>query len=342
MEVLKKDFKYVGNSPPESIKLIKEFNAKTIHMKGFDLSTLKVYHISGIVDDVVKVINCEQAFNCIEKNQFDKIEFKPMIKVQDLPDYIIEQIQNKDINTVLITPEKRWFFLAESARSLINNRAKITGRYLYEKSLIADIAFSRALKTIKDSVLAIIRQENGVKLLVSCLSDDARIIDLTSIPEYKDTSLLTFSNCVITNNLITLEFEGEAVNDFVPSIKIAWSDTGHGLMKKYLCVKTISSKRCAILKELEKEDNNKDALDYFKTIATHCYGSIESPISILSTNIKEAGKARIKKLEPDFINVRDKKKFLQLALNALDVIGEVNETTDVAVAKGVGKIFMSA
>lgn len=344
MEVLTKSFSQKGYSPPEAKRLLKEFRDKSMYINDFRLDTLKVYHITGFEGNYLQVISCNDAIRHFNACDFDLIKRKNIVQKDKLPIEIIEQIMNGTIKTVLIDERNQWFFLAESARSLINTKAKISGRNLYDGSLLADISFAIGLKGTTNSVLAVIRQDKGIRMLAACLSTRTTLIDLNTIPEWKEKSL-AFVRCQVTDNLITLDFEGAMINDFIPVIRVAWSDTGCGLLKRYLCVKHKSAEpdtKLAILNELEESDTIEKVLEHFANIAAKKSGTILAPLSLLRSNLKEAGLSRLKKIEPSFSNLLDTKEFLTKCLEIPEQFGDINTTTDTAVAKGVGKIFMSA
>lgn len=347
MEMLK-SFSITGTDREEFLSAVKEFQQKTEFIEIFDLSQVKVMHIADEQNNeqYIKLIDCDTLSQTINT-------LKPVIKTiginkDTVPPAILESINNKVLNTCIKYAGKI-YFVDENCRSMFSSKTSVSGSYLYDGTLFADIALQNALRnftptgklTIKYP-MGVVRHENGVNLIIALLADGNYPIDLSKLSELNDKRY-KMSNWEVKQYMTSLEFElDDDINGFIPCIRITWSDAGKGILNKYVSLKNPGCKSSVILEEISNTDNAYEyATNLIEKLTRSLNKNITNPYLRLAKNTKFAsiGKSRLTQfIKPLFegkstISRRD---FISKILTIPDLVGNINDSTNKNIELSIG------
>ena len=260
-DIFSSDYKLEGTDKESFLVNWKNFRSKTKIIKDFDLSKMKIYHINKNISDKLRLLSMDNFINSLEALTFDgnselKSDNSYYSISANIPDEIKKRIADGNITTAVSVGNKI-LFLDENCRSMIATKCKASFRKLYEHTIASDILLQLACKEFIPAgklktkyPVAIVRADKGVAVLTAFFSESTAVTNLAEIDEM-NSPLLKFVNYSISNYATELIFEAEALDEFVPIIKVRFSDTGDGLLKKFLCVRTKTTKRSVIIKELD-------------------------------------------------------------------------------------------
>lgn len=354
---LRNDFSLVGNSKEKFLDDIALFNKSTIYQPMFNFRDLSIYHIDkdvGKYPDKIAIYNCMNTMNAIESvtdNLQNIVNIKPnFLKKEHLTHDLLECISKGEITTCFIyqlMDSKAIAFLDENARRTFASHIGYKGSGLYQKDFLADIILQEMCsnyKIVKDLPYGVYRKSGNINLLVSTILRKDNLVNMSSIEEINSPQL-TLKSYKITNYQIKTEFEGEAVGDYIPIIRVSWSDAGKGYLKRELCVKPNDgvTKRSSILKDIPLNVSVSAALDDFKSIVSSKKIFTGNIIQDLTKDkrFRSIGDKRIKTIvKPMLKGIHSNQELFMRILTIPDAIGEVNETTDSNLEHSLGELFL--
>lgn len=324
---------------------VKNFKANTSYVSYFDLRECQLYHIeSNENEDFIKISDCNNTINALNENKHNDVFKLSGIKKGNIDADILTKIENHDI-TSLIVYNKRVLYLDDGARSTIAQKCKTSGATLYKKDYVSDIILQANMlaytptKGIKYPI-GVIRKEGkslSLKAVLSKMPNDFSC-------EYEmDNEDLTLYDYTISKSGISVSFDGEEINGYIPSIIINWSDTGRG-NDTILAVRPIGSKTPVPVESIDRDYNLNDCWETIsKYIANKSDNKcIDNPTDIFNSTkgFDAIGKARIKKyIIPESLKGLSEREFCKKVLSFPDTIGKINTTTDVAFLNALGSIF---
>lgn len=269
------------------------------------------------------------------------------IQKEKTPPELLQRIYDGDIHTAIRYggPNGQVFFLDQNVISMIASKCGIKSKTLYDGTRLADTFLFIAMQSYEGLLTAITREfvsdAYSARLLVAMFSDKFTAPSIVDLPEFDD-KLLNLSNYKITQYNTIVELEGKAIGNFIPVIRISSSDTGKGIFKKQLCVRSISSKRSVIIRDIEEAETTKDVLSDFKKIANKDNANVigdTGSIFYHDKGIKSAlGVKRVKNLQRLFEDMTEE-EFLLTLLSVPDKAGRINETSDMELETAIGSLF---
>lgn len=353
-DIFSSDYKLEGTDKESFLVNWKNFRSKTKIIKDFDLSKMKIYHINKNISDKLRLLSMDNFINSLEALTFDgnselKSDNSYYSISANIPDEIKKRIADGNITTAVSVGNKI-LFLDENCRSMIATKCKASFRKLYEHTIASDILLQLACKEFIPAgklktkyPVAIVRADKGVAVLTAFFSESTAVTNLAEIDEM-NSPLLKFVNYSISNYATELIFEAEALDEFVPIIKVRFSDTGDGLLKKFLCVRTKTTKRSVIIKELDNE-TVEEALSFFNRNLKMSQSIVFDPCKILNKDVRfrRIGKKRLKDVSVMFsglgCGVLTEKDFLLKAMEIPDKLGDINPLTNKYLEESIGNLF---
>lgn len=263
-----------------------------------------------------------------------------------LPQEIFEDIKEKKV-PMAIENNGHFYFLDSNSISRICSKAGISMKLIYQSSYVGGLALFNALTSMREDVALGIRTDNGYKRIMNVISDQTYFS--SAIPLVKQMQEKTGFELVyysITQYSTCCILEGPAIGGYIPTIRMDFSDTGHGNEKYYFCVRPLESEndlagiilanfkmsddfmalKEVIVKKITENEAREDCVDCKKFLK--------------DKNIKHAiGKKRIELLSSLFEKKAYSEAMRQVA-NLPETVGPINRSSDYELMEAAGRIFM--
>lgn len=347
MDVLDKTLNVLGTDMKSFIDARKEFE-KCSKMSVDDFSTLPFeifwFYQTENPDYVSFFEINDEAYVYFDK--YGKIEFaRKKFRKKDIPNSIAESIEDGNIPCAIQLKHGKKnviYFVDKICISRIVAKTQISST-VYDQGVIGAIILYDGLKKYDKPLSTVLRTQDGFWRMMSINSVNTDFVD--AIETVKNEEKLTSFELVkwnITQCMTYVELENKEINQFVPCICLQFSDTGHGICKKMLGLKTLNSETPIYIGEYK--DNNEFTNLYNKLVERINSISSNDNVNALSflnnKKIKHAiGKKRIEMLKKYFSkNMPSKNAYLNL-VRVPDLIGSINYSSDVELKFTLGTIF---
>lgn len=281
-----------------------------------------------------------------------KIVNQAIMDGNKLPDEILDDIKEKSI-PMAIEYGKHFFFVDSNCLSRFCAKLGVSTKLIYQNNYIGGLVLWHALKNYHKDLTLNVRCDKGYRKVVNVISE--KTIYLSAIDVVKNIHSVTnyvFSYYAMTQYTTSCFLDGPVIDGtYIPSIRMEFSDTGHGDENFYFCLRPVEMRGSPsfgiIIKKLKKADVNE------------------------ISNIEKMVTERIRKIRLDYTAVVfDKEKFLenQDILKAIGqkrmrnismrfdgqncceamkiismipvLIGKINDTSDYALMISAGNFFM--
>lgn len=357
-KILSSSYQEIGNSYDDFCLARKEFETKTfLQIANFHVSPFTLWAFMQTSTDPnndckkIYALKIDQTiFNNInnwdENLNLETLKNQVIMDGAKLPQEIFEDIKERKI-PMAIEHNEHFYFLDSNSLSRICSKTGVSTKLIYQSSYVGSLVLYNALATMQDDVALTIRNVDGYRRVMNVVSE--RTFFSSAIPLVKEMQKKTGFELVyysITQYNTCCILEGLAIGGYVPTIRMDFSDTGHGNEKYYFCIRPLESENDLagiILANFKMSD------DFFalKEMATKKIvenearrDSLDCKKFLKDKNIKHAiGKKRIELLSSLFEKKTYSEAMKQIA-NLPEMVGPINRSSDYELMEAAGKIFM--